>query len=62
MKDNCPICKRPREVGGYWCIRCSRAYDRARAKDDGTIHAIIEWGVKRARWFEKRRKAKAARR
>ncbi len=48
----CAICGRKRSVIG-WCDDCRASYDRAIARDDGTILASVTWAAKRARRFAK---------
>jgi chromosome segregation ATPase len=36
-------------TGSLFCNPCGRSYDRARAKDDGTIAAGIQWAARLAR-------------
>ena len=40
----------------YFCNKCSASFDRATAKDDGTIMAMIKWAAARARRMAKKAK------
>ncbi len=50
----CEFCERPTPRWDM-CERCAKAYEAARRKDDGTVHAILVWAAKRARFFAKKR-------
>jgi hypothetical protein len=52
----CVVCDLPPAEGGM-CAACRRSYDRAIARDDGTIMATIRWAATRARRAERRRLA-----
>jgi hypothetical protein len=52
----CSICECPREGSACsMCRACTRSYDRARARDDGTVMAALEWAARRARWALRKR-------
>ncbi len=50
----CDFCQLT-STNGLMCARCAKSYCAARRKDDGTIHAILVWAAKRARYFERLR-------
>lgn len=50
----CEFCQRPTKQWDM-CERCAKFYEATRRKDDGTIHAILIWAAKRARYFERLR-------
>ena len=57
----CFVCfEREPRAGTTMCRQCCRSYDEAQRKSCDVLSVLI-WAAERARWFEKRRKAKAAR-
>jgi len=61
VTHRCDFCDRLYDGGAMLCPRCAKSYDAARRKDDGTIHAILVWAAKRARYFERLKHRKRSR-
>ena len=48
----CDFCERPYR-NGLMCERCCKSWDAWKRKDDGTLHSMMVWAAKRARYFER---------
>lgn len=45
----CVICNTYLATGLSMCVRCSKSWNHARRKDDGTLFAVMTWAARRAR-------------
>ena len=54
-EPRCVICDDRKAVSLIFCRPCGNAFDRSRAADDGTTHALIEWAAQAARKHERNR-------
>jgi len=51
----CPVCQLRPIASGYLCRACGRSYDKTLG---GDILSVIIWAAERARYFDRRRRAR----
>lgn len=59
--SRCIVCGASLGTSLGLCAGCSKSYDRAVARDDGTLLSVIAWAARRA-WAHAKKKTKRARR
>lgn len=50
----CEICLE-RPCTNLMCEACQKSYDKQVREDDGTLHSVLVWACRRARYFERKR-------
>lgn len=61
-RSKCVVCEASVGTSLGLCTGCSKSYDRAVARDDGTLLSVIAWAARRAWAHAKKKKTKRARR